>query len=178
MSHQLGRTASDDKGHLKLLCLWLSQQGAEVTGGTARSVGIHSMIINNQTLTSKSTPRKGKLTPRDHLQVLIDGATLQPCTRLVYSILLAHTACCCMRTGVTFLNAKVDSVSHADGSSTVKAADGRLLRGSLVLDATGHSRKLVEYDQPFNPGYQGAYGIMAGEHILPLPDCRLPPFLQ
>ncbi|MEW5318362.1 MAG: hypothetical protein WDW38_009587 [Sanguina aurantia] len=75
----------------------------------------------------------------------------------------------CVANGVTFLNAKVDSVSHADGSSTVKAADGRLLRGSLVLDATGHSRKLVEYDQPFNPGYQGAYGIMAEVESHPFP---------
>ena len=31
----------------------------------------------------------------------------------------------------------------------------------VVLDATGHSRKLVQWDQPFDPGYQGAYGIAA-----------------
>ena len=30
-----------------------------------------------------------------------------------------------------------------------------------MLDATGHSRKLVQWDQPFDPGYQGAYGIAA-----------------
>lgn len=35
-------------------------------------------------------------------------------------------------------------------------------QGSLVLDATGHARKLVNYDQKFDPGYQGAYGITAG----------------
>eukprot|EP00798_Chlamydomonas_sp_ICE-L_P023575 gene23575-9100_t len=41
------------------------------------------------------------------------------------------------------------------------AKDGRKIQGTLVLDATGHSRKLVEYDQKFNPGFQGAYGIVA-----------------
>jgi flavin-dependent dehydrogenase len=35
------------------------------------------------------------------------------------------------------------------------------LTGSLVLDATGHSRRLVEFDRKFDPGYQGAYGIVA-----------------
>ncbi|KXZ48879.1 hypothetical protein GPECTOR_24g168 [Gonium pectorale] len=39
---------------------------------------------------------------------------------------------------------------------------GRLMiRGSLVLDATGHARRLVEYDKKFDPGFQGAYGIVA-----------------
>eukprot|EP00955_Chlamydomonas_euryale_P102007 365387-Chlamydomonas_euryale.AAC.14 len=38
---------------------------------------------------------------------------------------------------------------------------------SLVLDATGHKRKLVEFDKEFNPGYQGAYGIIAGETLHP-----------
>ena len=64
---------------------------------------------------------------------------------------------------MTFLNGKVDSVSHANGSSTLRLSDGRQIKGSLVLDATGHSRKLVEYDKEFNPGFQGAYGIIAGE---------------
>ena len=35
------------------------------------------------------------------------------------------------------------------------------IRGSLVLDATGHSRRLVQYDKKFDPGFQGAYGIVA-----------------
>ena len=33
--------------------------------------------------------------------------------------------------------------------------------GALVLDATGHSRRLVKFDRKFDPGYQGAYGIVA-----------------
>lgn len=67
--------------------------------------------------------------------------------------------------GVTFLKRKVDSVSHADGSSTVRLSDGSTIQGSMVLDATGHSRRLVKYDKEFNPGYQGAYGIIAGVEV-------------
>jgi hypothetical protein len=31
----------------------------------------------------------------------------------------------------------------------------------MVLDATGHARKLVKFDKKFDPGFQGAYGIIA-----------------
>jgi lycopene beta-cyclase len=66
--------------------------------------------------------------------------------------------------GVTFMTGKVDSVSHGDGQSTVllEGAEGVTVSGSLVLDATGHSRRLVQFDKKFDPGYQGAYGIVAG----------------
>lgn len=64
--------------------------------------------------------------------------------------------------GVTFLTGKVEGVRHGDGSSTVSTAEGVSLQGSLVLDATGHTRKLVQFDKKFDPGYQGAYGIIAG----------------
>lgn len=65
--------------------------------------------------------------------------------------------------GVTFSTGKVDSVHHADGSSTVQLQDSDVkVSGSLVLDATGHSRRLVKFDKKFDPGYQGAYGIIAG----------------
>jgi lycopene beta-cyclase len=63
--------------------------------------------------------------------------------------------------GVRFLTDKVDSVSHAGGRSTVTTQGGAALRGSMVLDATGHSRRLVKFGQKFDPGYQGAYGIVA-----------------
>ncbi len=43
----------------------------------------------------------------------------------------------------------------------VLASDGIALDGAMVLDATGHVRKLVQFDAAFNPGYQGAYGILA-----------------
>lgn len=67
----------------------------------------------------------------------------------------------CATHGVGFLNGKVQGVTHEGGASTVKLSDGRLVTGSLVLDATGHARRLVEYDKEFDPGYQGAYGIIA-----------------
>jgi len=55
-------------------------------------------------------------------------------------------------------------VQHGDGSSTVtvEGPESVQISGSLVLDATGHSRRLVEFDKKFDPGYQGAYGIIAG----------------
>jgi hypothetical protein len=67
-----------------------------------------------------------------------------------------------LSSGVTFLYGKVDKASHANGSSTVTLVDGRKIMGSMVLDATGHAHKLIDYDKPFNPGFQGAYGIIAG----------------
>jgi hypothetical protein len=61
------------------------------------------------------------------------------------------------------MTGKVDSVSHSSGSSTVKLQGSDVtVSGSLVLDATGHSRRLVQFDKKFDPGYQGAYGIIAG----------------
>jgi lycopene beta-cyclase len=45
----------------------------------------------------------------------------------------------------------------------VEGAEQVQISGSLVLDATGHSRRLVEFDKKFDPGYQGAYGIVAGQ---------------
>ncbi len=56
--------------------------------------------------------------------------------------------------GVTFQLSKVEKVHHQDGSSHVECSDGTQIQGRMVLDATGHARKLVEYDKPFDPGYQ------------------------
>ncbi|GLC47197.1 hypothetical protein PLESTB_001621900 [Pleodorina starrii] len=67
----------------------------------------------------------------------------------------------CNEAGVTFLPAKVAGCTHGEGSSEVQLTDGRKIRGSLVLDTTGHSRRLVQYDKKFDPGFQGAYGIVA-----------------
>ncbi|GAX83195.1 hypothetical protein CEUSTIGMA_g10621.t1 [Chlamydomonas eustigma] len=67
----------------------------------------------------------------------------------------------CKENGVTFLYGKVDKASHANGSSTVSLLDGRKIMGCMVLDATGHAHKLIEYNKQFNPGFQGAYGIIA-----------------
>jgi lycopene beta-cyclase len=64
------------------------------------------------------------------------------------------------------MKGKVDVADHGDGHSTVRTAEGEALQGSMVLDATGHVRKLVKFDQKFDPGYQGAYGIIVGEYII------------
>lgn len=71
----------------------------------------------------------------------------------------------CIARDVTFHLSKVETVNHdiVPGKSEVVCSDSGKTRvyASLVLDATGHSRKLVQYDKEFNPGYQGAYGITA-----------------
>lgn len=63
--------------------------------------------------------------------------------------------------GVKFVTGKAAGVTHAAGRSTLALEGGKQIAGSLVLDATGHSRRLVEFDQKFDPGYQGAYGVIA-----------------
>ncbi|PSC67972.1 Lycopene beta chloroplastic [Micractinium conductrix] len=65
----------------------------------------------------------------------------------------------CIASGVMFHQAKAQDVKHGGGRSEVQCDGGVGVSGSLVVDATGHSRKLVEFDKAFNPGYQGAYGI-------------------
>lgn len=56
--------------------------------------------------------------------------------------------------GVVFQESKVEGVVHGDGSSELCCADGVRVPAAMVLDATGHSRKLVQFDAPFDPGYQ------------------------
>lgn len=67
---------------------------------------------------------------------------------------------------MTFHRSKASDVSHAEGSSTVTCADGLQITGCFVLDATGHARSLVEFDQKFDPGYQvrsfGSHQAAAG----------------
>ena len=59
-----------------------------------------------------------------------------------------------MCAGVVFHQDTVKGVSHEGGSSTLRCTGGQEIGASMVLDATGHSRRLVEFDKPFNPGYQ------------------------
>nr|NP_001303140.1 lycopene beta cyclase, chloroplastic [Brassica napus]ADH59741.1 lycopene beta-cyclase [Brassica napus] len=67
----------------------------------------------------------------------------------------------CITNGVRFHQAKVTDVVHEEVNSTVVCSDGVEIQASVVLDATGFSRCLVQYDKPYNPGYQVAYGIVA-----------------
>jgi lycopene beta-cyclase len=56
---------------------------------------------------------------------------------------------------------QVLNVQHDEDRSYVSCDDGTLIEATTVLDATGFARRLVQYDKPFNPGYQIAYGIVA-----------------
>ncbi|CAN6444000.1 unnamed protein product [Victoria cruziana] len=67
----------------------------------------------------------------------------------------------CIQNGVQFHQAKVIKVVHEESTSLLICNDGVTIQARVVLDATGFSRSLVQYDKPYNPGYQVAYGIMA-----------------
>ncbi|GLT28056.1 hypothetical protein SLA2020_030130 [Shorea laevis] len=67
----------------------------------------------------------------------------------------------CVSNGVNFHQAKVVKVIHEESKSLLICSDGVTIEATLVLDATGFSRCLVQYDKPYNPGYQVAYGILA-----------------
>lgn len=67
----------------------------------------------------------------------------------------------CILHGVKFHQAKVIKVIHEDSKSLLICNDGVTIQAAVVLDATGFSRCLVQYDKPYNPGYQVAYGILA-----------------
>ncbi|XP_057983857.1 lycopene beta cyclase, chloroplastic/chromoplastic [Malania oleifera] len=67
----------------------------------------------------------------------------------------------CIVNGVKFHQAKVIKVIHEKSKSLLICNDGITVQAAIVLDATGFSRCLVQYDKPYNPGYQVAYGILA-----------------
>lgn len=67
----------------------------------------------------------------------------------------------CILNGVKFHQAKVIKVIHEESKSLLVCNDGVTVQAAVVLDATGFSRCLVQYDKPYNPGYQVAYGILA-----------------
>ncbi|RAL48489.1 unnamed protein product [Cuscuta campestris] len=67
----------------------------------------------------------------------------------------------CIANGVKFHQAKVMDVFHEESKSVLVCSDGVTIQATVVLDATGFSRCLVQYNKPYNPGYQVAYGIVA-----------------
>ncbi|KAK1615694.1 hypothetical protein QYE76_021211 [Lolium multiflorum] len=67
----------------------------------------------------------------------------------------------CVAHGVAFHQAKVAKAVHNEASSLLICDDGAAIPATVVLDATGFSRCLVQYDKPYNPGYQVAYGVLA-----------------
>ena len=63
------------------------------------------------------------------------------------------------------------SVKHEeDDVSEVTLSDGSVVFAKMVLDATGHARKLVDFEREFTPGYQAAFGIVCDveSHRFPL----------
>jgi len=76
----------------------------------------------------------------------------------------------CVERGVQFGACAVEDVRHErDGSIvTLKGGDpnspnalsGVEVHAKMVLDATGHVRKIVEFERDFTPGYQAAFGIV------------------
>lgn len=60
----------------------------------------------------------------------------------------------CKDGGVKFLKTTCLGVDHKGPVTTIKCANGSSFDCSIVVDATGFSRRLVKFDQPFDPGYQ------------------------
>ena len=54
-------------------------------------------------------------------------------------------------------------------SSAASDVYKRQMHARAVLDATGHARKLVEFEQDFTPGYQAAFGILVKVREHPFP---------
>uniref|UniRef100_A0A7S0N756 lycopene beta-cyclase n=1 Tax=Pyramimonas obovata TaxID=1411642 RepID=A0A7S0N756_9CHLO len=78
----------------------------------------------------------------------------------------------CVDQGVGFVASAVDTVDHGptnNATGAVQLLGGKELFARSVLDATGHSRRLVEFDNTFTPGYQAAYGILAKVESHPFP---------
>nr|AAQ02668.1 lycopene cyclase [Setaria italica] len=67
----------------------------------------------------------------------------------------------CLSNGVTFHQARVLKVIHEEPKSLLICTHGLTIDATVALDATGFSRRLVQMDKPYNPGYQVAYGILA-----------------
>lgn len=67
----------------------------------------------------------------------------------------------CVLNGVKFNMAKVWGVEHREFESLVRCDDGKELKASLIVDASGFASTFVEYDKPRNHGYQIAHGVLA-----------------
>jgi flavin-dependent dehydrogenase len=68
----------------------------------------------------------------------------------------------CADFGVQFHFGRARSCTHNDNGSALLCLDGTVIAATVIVDATGHARKLTAMDGEHNPGYQAAYGIMAG----------------
>lgn len=71
----------------------------------------------------------------------------------------------CVDSRVQFHNGRVSGCNHGRTLSTLECQDGVQITARLIVDATGHACRLTERDGEHNPGYQAAYGIMAGARL-------------
>lgn len=69
----------------------------------------------------------------------------------------------CLKVGVQFHYGRAKDCVHDDDGSKLACLDDLVISALVVVDATGHARKLTKMDGKDNPGYQAAYGITAGE---------------
>ncbi|XP_062172435.1 capsanthin/capsorubin synthase, chromoplastic-like [Alnus glutinosa] len=68
----------------------------------------------------------------------------------------------CVSSGVIkFHKAKVWKIEHKEFESSILCDDGKELKASLIVDASGFASTFTEYDKPRNHGYQIAHGILA-----------------
>lgn len=86
-----------------------------------------------------------------------------------YQTLKVHSYCEYSASGVVFHKDAVRRVEHRSGRSVLHCEDGTSVAANLVLDATGHARKLVEFDRPFKPGYQVSNPFQAYSEVHKLP---------
>lgn len=94
----------------------------------------------------------------------------RPYGRVNRAALKAELVARCAAQGVTVVEAAATAVDHSHPLlSTLTLSTGATLDARLVLDATGHARKLVAFDAPFEPGYQAAYGVVATVAAHPFP---------
>ena len=109
----------------------------------------------------------------DQARVVIDDARpegiklMRPYAQVNRKVLKDKLLQRCIDQGVEFGSFAVDGVDHEAGGSVVALkggkdgeAAGQVVHAKMVLDATGHARRLVEFERDFTPGYQAAFGIM------------------
>lgn len=68
----------------------------------------------------------------------------------------------CVDSHVEFHKGRVSECHHERKTSTLECHDSLQITARVVVDATGHACKLTNMEGKHDPGYQAAYGIMAG----------------
>ena len=64
----------------------------------------------------------------------------------------------CRARGMCVVEASVGEIEHDDEGVVLRCDDGQVLRGCLVVDASGHRSRFVEREDGAEPAYQVAWG--------------------